>query len=182
MITRLIKAWAIPAPTKELMMMTMAKTNSMARTRLAHRMLMAGSAAALALVALGFSNTAQARDNVTFSVGIGLPGIVVGASNAYPVYSQPQVVYVQPQPVYVQPRTIYVQPRPVYVQPAPVYYQSAPVYYGPQPIYAVPQPMYYGRPHEDKHGHHKKHGWKNKDHDDRRGHERHGYAPVYYQR
>ena len=125
--------------------------------------------AALAWTALGMTRTAHASDNVTFSVGIGVPGVVVGASNAYPVYTQPR-------PVYVQPRPVYVQPRPVYVQPAPVYYS-------PAPVYAVPQPVYYGRPHGWKHGHYK------------RGHEiyrepsgyygggyRPGYAPVYYQR
>ena len=132
--------------------------------------LLAGGAALLALGALGFAGAAQARDNVSFSVGIGVPGLVVGASNAYPVYTQPvysQPVYVQPQPVYVQPRPVYVQPAPVYVQPAPVYYQNAPVYYGrphghghrgggyyvqaPRPGYG---PGYYGQ----------------------------RYAPVYYQR
>ena len=155
------------------------KTTSITFTSPAQRLLIAGSTAALALVALGFASNAQARDNVTFSVGIGVPGVVIGATNAYPVYSQPQVVYVQPQPVYVQPR-------PIYVQPAPVYYQPAPVYYSPQPVYAAPQPMYYGRPHEGKHAHHKKHGWKIKDHYNHgyqgQGHQNHGYAPVYYQR
>ena len=151
------------------------RTHSMTLTSAARRWLMASVAAALALVAIGFANNAQARDNVTFSVGIGVPGVVVGATNAYPVYSQPQVVYVQPQPVYIQPR-------PIYVQPAPVYYQPAPVYYSPQ-VYAVPQQIYYGQPYGGKHGHHKKHGWKNKD-DYKHGYQGHGqgYAPVYYQR
>ena len=150
------------------------KTTSIIFTSPAQRLLIAGSTAVLALVALGFASNAQARDNVTFSVGIGVPGVVIGATNGYPVYSQPQVVYVQPQPVYVQPR-------PIYVQPAPVYYQPAPVYYSPQPVYVAPQPIYYGRPHEGKHGHHKKHGWKHQDYYSP-GHQRQGYAPVYYQR
>ena len=167
-------------------MKTASMTSTGPFTSPSQRLLIAASSAALALVALGFANNAQARDNVTFSVGIGVPGVVVGASNAYPVYTQPQPVYVQPQPVYVQPRPIYVQPRPVYVQPAPVYYQPAPVYYGHQQVYAVPQPMYYGRPHEGKHGHHKKHGWKHQEQYSQ-GHQGHGYqnqgyAPVYYQR
>ena len=149
------------------------KTTSMTFTSPAHRLLMAASSAALALVALGSASNAHARDNVTFSVGIGVPGVVIGASNAYPVYSQPQPVYVQPQPVYIQSR-------PIYVQPAPVYYQPAPVYYSPQ-VYAVPQPMYYGRPHEGKHGHHKKHGWKHQEYYSQ-GNQGQGYAPVYYQR
>jgi hypothetical protein len=136
------------------------------------RLLIAGTSAALALAAMSFANTAHARDNVTFSVGIGVPGVVVGASNAYPVYTQPQVVYTQPQ-------VIYTQPRPVYVQPAPVYYQPAPVYYPAPRVYVAPQPIYYGRPHGWKHGHHEG-GWQNQG--DGRGYYRQGYAPVYYQR
>jgi hypothetical protein len=84
-------------------------------------LLTAGVTAALALVAMGFSGGAQARSDVSFSVGVVLPGVVVGVSNAYPVYNQP--VYVQPAPVYVQPRVIYRQPQPVYVQPQVVYVQ-----------------------------------------------------------
>lgn len=139
--------------------------------------LMAGSVALLALCTMGFTGAAQARDNVSFSVGIGVPGVAVGVNNAYPLYTQPvysQPVYVQSQPVYVQPNSMYVQPAPVYVQPAPVYYQNAPVYYGrpyghghrgggyyvqgPRPAYgpgyAGYRPGYYGQ----------------------------RYAPVYYQR
>ena len=151
------------------------KTTLMTFSSPTSRLLMAASSAAIGLVVVGFANNAHARDNVTFSVGIGVPGVVIGASNAYPVYGQPQVVYVQPQPVYVQPR-------PIYVQPAPVYYQPAPVYYAPQ-VYAAPQPMYYGRPHEGKHGHYKKHGWKNQEYYSQ-GYQGQGqdYAPVYYQR
>lgn len=90
----------------------------------------AGAAAALALAAFGFAGAAQARDNVTFSVGVAAPGIAVGVTNGYPVYQQP--VYVQPAPVYYQPAPVYYQPRPVYVRPAPVYYAPQPVYYGPR--------------------------------------------------
>jgi len=113
---------------------------------------LAGAAATLALAAMGFAGAAQARDNVSFSVGIGVPGVQVGVTNAYPVYQQP--VYVQPAPVYYQPAPVYYQPRPVYVQPAPVYY--------------APQPVYYGRPHGHRH-----HGGY---------YAQPGYAPVYYRR
>ena len=75
---------------------------------------LAGAVATLAVAAMGFAGAAQARDNVSFSVGIGVPGVAVGVTNAYPVY---------PQPVYQQP---------VYVQPAPVYYAPRPVYYVPR--------------------------------------------------
>jgi PXPV repeat (3 copies) len=86
-------------------------------------MVMAGAAATLAVAALGFAGTAQARDNVFWSVGVGSPGVDFNVGNAPPppIYVQPAPVYVQPAPVYY-PRPVYVQPRPVYVQPAPVYY------------------------------------------------------------
>lgn len=114
-----------------------------------------GAAAALALAAFGFAGAAQARDNVTFSVGVATPGVHVGVTNAYPVYQQP--VYVQPAPVYYQPAPVYYQPRPVYVRPAPVYYAPQPVYYGPRhggyygPRYGY-APVYYQRPGW-RHGH-----------------------------
>ena len=138
--------------------------------------LVAGSAALLVLGAIGFTGNTHARDNVSFYVGIGVPGVAVG-NNAYPVYSQPvytQPVYVQPRPVYVQPQPVYIQLRPVYVQPAPVYVQPAPVYYQSAPVY-------YARPHG--HGHHgggyyvqaPRPGYGP-------GFSGQCYAPVYYQR
>ena len=119
--------------------------------------LLAGSAALLVLGTIGFTGNTHARDNVSFSVGIGAPGVTV-SNNAYPVYSQPvytQPVYPQPvytQPVYVQPRPVYVQPQPVYIQLRPVYVQPAPVYVQPAPVYYQSVPVYYARPHG--HGHH----------------------------
>ena len=141
-----------------------------------HRFVIASTSAALALIAMGFAGAAKARDNVSISFGIGVPGVLIGATNAYPVYSQP--------------RPVYVQPRPVYVQRAPVYYQPAPVYYAASPVYVAPQPVYYQRPHGWKHGHYKKHKKHDRDdHDDdrhggyqQRGYYSQGYAPVYYQR
>jgi PXPV repeat (3 copies) len=162
-----MKAWVFHALTKETLMKPYMKTF----TRTDHRLMMAGFSAALALAAMSLAGTAHARDNVTFSVGIGVPGVVVGATNAYPVYTQPRPVYVQPQPVYVQP--------------APVYYQPAPVYYSAPPVYVQPQPVYYGRPagwHGHRHGHR---GYGERG--DYRGNGYgpgygQGYAPVYYQR
>ena len=84
-------------------------------------MLAAGAAAALALAAISFAGSAQARDNVQWSVGVGVPGAVVNVGTA-PVYA-PAPVYVQPAPVYVQPAPVYVQPQAVYVAPQPVYYE-----------------------------------------------------------
>ena len=101
-------------------------------------------AAALAVLALGFTCTVQARDNVSISVGIGLPGIQIGAANGFPIYTQPR-------PVYVQPAQIYAALQPIYYGSQPVYVLQQPVYYGPQPVYIQPQPMYYGRPYGRRH-------------------------------
>jgi hypothetical protein len=111
-------------------------------------------AATLVVAAFGFAGAAQARDNVSFSVGIGVPGVQVGVTNAYPVYQQP--VYVQPAPVYVQPRPVYYGPPPVYVAPQPVYYAPPPRHrHRPGGYYVqAPRPGFYGP----------------------------GYAPVYYRR
>ena len=140
-----------------------------------HRFFVASASAALLLAAMGFAGAAKARDNVNISVGINLPGVLVGANNAYPVYSQP--------------RPVYVQPRPVYVQPYPVYYERAPVYYAAPPVYVVTQSGYYQhqRPHGWKHGHYKKHNKHDRDDDEyesreHRGYSNRGYAPVYYSR
>ena len=134
----------------------------------------AGLMATLAVAAMSFAGSAQARDNVYWSVGVGTPGAVVNVGNAGPVY--------QPRPVYVQQQPVYVQPQPVYVQPAPVYYQPRPVFVRPQPVYVAPQPVYYQRPH----GHYRRHeGHGGYYRPEARGENRGygpGYAPVYYQR
>lgn len=145
-------------------------------TKTSRSVVLTGAVGALALAAMGFAGTAQARDNVYWSVGVGSPGATVNVSNAYPVYTQPAPVYVQPAPVYYQPAPVYIQPAPVYVQPRP-YYQS---YYGqPQVVYVQPG---------HRRGWYKKHGRDHDDDDDRgrRGH-RQGYGQVgygagYYQR
>lgn len=107
--------------------------------------LVTGALAALAVIGMGLAGAAQARDNVSWSVGVGVPGAVVNVGNVGDggqVYQQP--VYVHPQPVYVQPVPVYYRPQSVYVPPAPVYMQRA-------PVYVVPQPVYYGQPkHHDK--------------------------------
>lgn len=119
-------------------------------------LLMAGAAALLSVAALGFSSGAHARSDVSFSVGVSTPGVVIGVSNAYPVYTSPAYGY-QPQPVYVQPQPVYVQPAPIY-RPRPIYVQ--------QPVYVAP-PMYYrGGPSHRHAGHgHRGHGHR---HDHRR--------------
>ncbi len=83
--------------------------------------------AALALGAMGVVTAAQARSDVQFSIGVGLPGI----------YAAPAPIYVEPQPIYVEPQPVYVRPRPVYVQPG--YTVPAEVYVNPQPAWG-----YYG--------------------------------------
>ena len=160
--------------------------------------IISGVTAALAIAAMGFATSADARSDVSFSIGIGVPGVVVGAGNDYPVYGgYPQPVYGSyPQPVYVQPQPIYVQPRFVYSQPQPIYVQPAPVYYSRPPVYVQPAPIYYGRPHgwQGRHGgrdgyregNYRDGGYRDGGYrDGRRDGPRGGYyspAPVYYQR
>lgn len=81
--------------------------------------------AALAVAAFVGASTAQARDDVQFSITFGSPG-----------YVQQSPVYVQAAPVYVQPAPVYSRPAPVYVRPAPVYSVPAPVYVAPAPVYS----------------------------------------------
>lgn len=122
-------------------------TRSLSSTR---AMLLAG--AVLSVAAMGFSTGAHARGDVSFSIGIATPGVVIGASNAYPVYTSPaygQPVYgYQQQPVYVQPQPVY-RPHPIYVQ---------------APIYVAPPPVYYRGGHHYRHpgnqGHGNGHGYR----------------------
>jgi len=132
--------------------------------------------AAVISAALGFAGDAQARDNLTVSIGFAAPGVQLGAAHAYPVYQQPYPVYVQPHQVYVQPQPIYVQPRYFYVQPAPIYRSPQQVYYQSQPpVYVDQHPGYRGQ----RRGHHN-HGYSG--HEPRHGYAPNNYAPVYYQR
>jgi hypothetical protein len=96
------------------------------------------AAAGVALTLAVGAAPAQARD-VYWSVGVNSPGVTVGASNGYPMYSAPPV-YVAPAPVYYAPPP----PRPVYYAP------PAPVYYAPPPpvVYRG-----YGHRHHHHHGH-----------------------------
>lgn len=136
----------------------------------------AGSAAMLALVALSFAPHAEARSDVSLSIGFGNVG------GGYPVYQQqpgygPQPIYLQPQPVYLQPQPVYVQPQVIYQPSPPVYYQPRPVYVQPAPAY-YPQAVYYGRPQGYYQG-----GYGN---GNGYGHGHYGHhrdaAPVYYGR
>ncbi|MBC7681967.1 MAG: hypothetical protein H7172_06505 [Ferruginibacter sp.] len=93
-------------------------------------------AAVLAISALGAASLAQARSDVSWSIGIGIPGVQVYGGAPQPLYVQPAPVYYQqPAPVYYQPEPIYVRPAPVYYQPQPVVYQRPPVYVQPQVVY-----------------------------------------------
>jgi len=104
------------------------------------------AAGAVAAGALFAASSANARGDVSWSVGINAPGIAVGVA-APPVYYAPPPVYSRPAPVYYAP------PPPVYYRPAPVYYgPPAPVYYGPGPGYYRHQ-GYYNRGHGRGHGH-----------------------------
>ena len=106
----------------------------MTKTRSIYAM---AASADVALALLAGTGAAQARD-VNWSVGIGVPGVVVGASNGY--YA--------PAPVYVAP------PPPVYyAPPRPVYYAPPPAYYAPPPV------VYYGDRGYRHHRHHRHHGY-----------------------
>lgn len=96
-----------------------------------------GTLAAALLAASALATSAQAG-GVNWSIHLGVPGAVVGASNVvtYPAYP----IYTPAPPVVVSPAPVYVQPRPV-VLPAPVYYP------------APPQPAWHGGSHRHHHGH-----------------------------
>jgi len=102
-----------------------------------------GAVAASALFA-----TASASADVSWSIGVGVPGAAVVNP---PVYYAPAPVYAAPPPVYYQPppRVYYRPPPPVYYRPGPVYYgPPAPVYYGPD--YRYGHRRYYRRDWEDQ--------------------------------
>lgn len=101
--------------------------------------LVAGVSAALALATTAFAGEVQARENVSISLGIAVPGVSVGINNGF---NQP-----------------YYGPRAVYVQPAPVYVQPQPIYYAPQPYYRGQSYFYPGKRHPNKfRGHGRGHG------------------------
>ena len=90
--------------------------------------------AAVALAGLGASGAAQARGDVNWSIGVGVPGVVVGVGNGYQGYSgyAPQTYYAPPPQTYYapQPQAYYAPPRPVYYAPPVVVRPPAYGYYG----------------------------------------------------
>lgn len=121
----------------------------------------AATAGVVALAALMLAPAAHARSNVYWSVGVNAPGVGVGVTNAYPVYSAPAPVYVQPQPVYVAPRPIYAAP-PVYYAPPPVVVRPPvvlrpPIVVAPAPVYPIGWGAYGGYRH---HRHWRGGGWR----------------------
>ncbi|MCR8956333.1 hypothetical protein V9L20_11560 [Variovorax sp. CCNWLW225] len=102
------------------------------------------AAGVVAAGALFAATSASARGDVSWSVGVGLPGVSVGVGA--PAY-YPAPVYAAPAPVYYAP------PPPVYYRPPPpVYYRPAPVYYAP-PAYYAPRGYYRGHGHGHGHRH-----------------------------
>lgn len=88
------------------------------------------ASAGVALAMLTASGAAQAHGGVSWSIGIGTPGVAVGVA--------------APQPYYYSPPPAYYAPQPVYVPPPPVYYRPArPVYYAP-PVVVAPPAVYIG--------------------------------------
>ena len=102
------------------------------------------AAAIVTIAALGAASGAHARSDVSFSIGIHVPGVHVQAA---PIYVQPRPIYVQPRPIYVQPRPVYVQPAPVYMQPRPIFVQR------PTTIYYDQRPLWHRGKGHHKHGH-----------------------------
>lgn len=96
----------------------------------------------LAIAALGLAGVAATgaahAGNVSWSVGINLPPLVISGGNvgAYypaPAYYPPPVVYAPPPVVYAPPPRVVYAPPPVVYRPAPpVVYRPAPVRYDPQ--------------------------------------------------
>ncbi|MDM0046490.1 hypothetical protein QTH91_18510 [Variovorax dokdonensis] len=74
--------------------------------------------------ALGAATTASA--GVSWSVGVNVPGVYIGA--AAPVYYPPAPVYYPPAPVYYGPPPVVYAP-PVVVRPAGGYYGYGRPYY-----------------------------------------------------
>ena len=103
---------------------------------------------ATVFVVLGVATSAHARNDVTFSIGIHVPGVYVQTA---PVYTPPPRIIYQPRTVYVQPAPIYVQPRPVFVQPPAygVHYRSGPDWHRNQWDHGH---RHGHRPHGGKHG------------------------------
>lgn len=74
---------------------------------------------------MGFAVNAQARDNLSWSLGMGSPGVGLSVGNAGPVFVPTQPVYVQPAPMYryqqpvdlSPPRYFRAPPEIVYLQP-----------------------------------------------------------------
>jgi hypothetical protein len=89
------------------------------------------AAAAVAAGALFTASSASAQ--VSWSLGVSVPGVAVGVAAPPPAYYGPPPAYyvAPPAPVYYRP------PPPVYYRPPPpaVVYEPAPVYYGPGPYY-----------------------------------------------
>ena len=93
--------------------------------------------AAVALAGLGASGAAQARSDVNWSIGVGVPGVVVGVGNGYQGYSgyAPPVYYAPPPPVY-------------YAPPPPVYYYGG----------GYREDRGFRGYRDDRHRHHRRHG------------------------
>ncbi len=117
----------------------------------------------LAVVGIGFAlaasaGVAQARDNVNWSVGIGVPGVVVWGQQWLPG------LWVQrpgPGVLRRRPRRI-TSPRPTYyAPPRPVYY-APPVVYSPPPAYYYRDRGYY-RDRDDYRGHGHRGHWRDRD-------------------
>lgn len=103
-------------------------------------------AAVLGACALG-AVSAQARTDVSISIGVGLPGAAV--VYPAPVHLPPRPVFLPappallaPPPVFLPAPPVYVQPVPPYLPPASIYLPAPPVVLQPAPIFFRPQPVF----------------------------------------
>jgi hypothetical protein len=106
---------------------------------------------AVSLMAAGMLGAAAtASAGVSWSVGVNVPGVYIGA--AAPVYYPPAPVYYPPAPVYYAPPPVVYAP-PVVVRPPVRYYGYGRPYRGPAPVYV--NRGYYGGAHGGgyRHGH-----------------------------
>ncbi len=126
--------------------------------------LAAGAVAAM----WGMASTAQARDDVVWSVGIGSPGVHVGVTNA-PQVVHARPVIVVPQPVYLHQPPVVVHPRHVIRHGQPVVVMAPRSYYYAQPAWVPPghRPGWRGR-HGDRWDHRDDHRGRGYDRGDHR--------------
>jgi hypothetical protein len=111
------------------------------------------AAAGLLLAGPLAATSALAGGGVSWSIGIGVPGVVAYPA---PVYAVPQPVYVRPAYPYGPPPSVW-SPPVVVAPPPPVYYAPPPRWHGGPPGHWHGRGHGHGRGHWHGHGHGR--GW-----------------------